>query len=156
MSIILKEPTFEELEFRQRLMADENTMNYNHAYGGTIPFPRERWEGWYKRWIIDNSKDYFYRYIYDDNINEYVGEVAYHKEDNTDSYICDVIILDKYRGKGYGKMGLMALCNAAKDNGLKHLCDDIAIDNPSLALFLKIGFIIEYQNDELTRVSIEL
>jgi hypothetical protein len=30
MSIILKEPTFEELEFRQRMMADENTMHLNY------------------------------------------------------------------------------------------------------------------------------
>lgn len=158
MAIILKKPMFDELEFRQKLMADENTMRYNHNYGGTIPFPKENWESWYKRWVLDNSKDYFYRYIFDENINQFVGEVSYHKKQELDfySYFCGIIVLDKYRNKGYGKTGLLSLCNAARKNGLKYLSDDIAIDNPSLALFLKVGFVISYQNDEFTRVTIKL
>ena len=34
----------------------------------------------------------------------------------------------------------MLLCETAKNNGLKELYDDIAIDNPSVAVFLKCGF----------------
>ena len=40
-------PTLEEMWFRESLMADEETMSYNHAWGGTIPFPKEDWKDWY-------------------------------------------------------------------------------------------------------------
>jgi len=32
-------PRLEDLWFRQALLADGQTMSYNHAYGGTIAFP---------------------------------------------------------------------------------------------------------------------
>lgn len=153
---ILKKPDFEELYFRQKLLADETTMQYNHAYGGTIPFPREKWEGWYQRWIADQSSYYFYRYIVDEDTNEYVGEAAYHKEAKSGRYICSIIIMARYRNKGYGHKALAALCSAAKAIGVKRLYDDIAIDNPSISLFQKLGFEILLQNDEFTRVRIEL
>lgn len=45
--ITLYTPSLEDLWFRQKMMADEETMSYNHAWGGTIPFPKEAWHGWY-------------------------------------------------------------------------------------------------------------
>ena len=33
-------PDIGELGFRQGLMADPETMSYNAAWGGTIPFPQ--------------------------------------------------------------------------------------------------------------------
>ena len=45
--IVLKSPTFEELWFIEKLLSDPETMSYNHAYGGTINFPKEQWEEWY-------------------------------------------------------------------------------------------------------------
>lgn len=32
-----------DLWFRQMFMADEETMSYNHNWGGAIPFPEEEW-----------------------------------------------------------------------------------------------------------------
>lgn len=61
-----------------------------------------------------------------------------------------------YRNKGYGQSGLKALLKAAKQNGITALYDDIAIDNPSVSLFLKLGFEILWQNDEVIRVRKEL
>jgi RimJ/RimL family protein N-acetyltransferase len=115
-------------------------MSYNHACGGTIDFPKGSWEAWYNKWIRNDDEDYYYRYIYDLEINQFIGEIAYHKESKTDCFMCDVIILDKHRNKGYGKQSLLALCNAAKENGVQVLCDNIAIDNPSLSLFLSVDF----------------
>ena len=51
-----------------------------------------------------------------------------------------MIIYAPYRGKGYGYEGLSLLCEYAKNNGIAELYDDIAIDNPSINLFLKCGF----------------
>lgn len=38
-SLRLHRPVLPELEFRRRLLGDEETMAYNHAYGGTASFP---------------------------------------------------------------------------------------------------------------------
>ena len=36
----LYKPSIEDLWFRAQMMGNEQTMAYNHAYGGTIPFPK--------------------------------------------------------------------------------------------------------------------
>lgn len=156
MSIILKKPVIEELVFRKMLLSDEATMLYNKTYGGTIDFPIEKWQAWYKCWVSNNDKNYFYRYILDVENNQYVGEVAYHFQSDSNSYVCNIIIMDKYRNKGYGRLGLMALCAVAKENGIETLYDNIAVDNPSLSFFLNLGFKIEYQTNVYTRVSFRL
>ena len=35
-------PELEDLWFRESMMADIETMSYNDAWGGTIPFPGEK------------------------------------------------------------------------------------------------------------------
>lgn len=153
---ILKIPCFEELCFRQELLADEKTMQYNHAYGGTIAFSRGQWDDWYQRWISSHSPHYFYRYIVPKEAGGAVGEAAYYKEQESGQYFCSIIIMAQYRNRGYGRSGLTALCTAAKSNGVKYLYDDIAADNPSLSLFLKSGFEILRQNHEIIRVCKKL
>ena len=53
----------------------------------------------------------------------------------------------------YGTDGLQQLCKAAKNNGIFVLHDDIVADNPSYKLFLKNGFEIEYQNEDVVMVE---
>ena len=48
------------------------------------------------------------------------------------------------------------LCSAAKQNGVKILYDDIAIDNPAITMFLKNGFIEEYRTDDIIMLKKEL
>ena len=50
----------------------------------------------------------------------------------------------------------MLLCEAAKNNGVKTLYDDIAIDNPSIALFLNCGFVEVSRTAECIVVKKEL
>lgn len=134
----LYKPSLSDLRFRQQLLSDPKTMEYNHAWGGTIEFPEKRWAAWYKKWL-GGGGHHFYRYLVND-AGDFVGEVAYHYDDNLVMYLCDVIIMAKYRGKGYGRQGLDLLCQAAKENGLTELCDTIASDNPAISLFLNCGF----------------
>lgn len=61
--IELYTPTIEDLWFKEKMLSDEQTMSYNHAYGGTIPFPKERWSSWHDRWIANHEGKRFYRYI---------------------------------------------------------------------------------------------
>ena len=49
-------PALDELSFRESLMADPETMSYNDAWGGTIPFPKEDWKDWYEYWTEDTEE----------------------------------------------------------------------------------------------------
>ena len=67
-----------------------------------------------------------------------------------------MIIYAPYRGKGYGRTGLLLLCENAKSNGIKELHDDIAIDNSAVKLFLKCGFVEVLRTTEYVLVKKEL
>ena len=150
----LYEPQVEDLWFKKKMMGDEQTMSYNNAYGGTIAFPKEYWSDWHNRWIINHNDKRFYRYVKEKDT--FVGEVAYHFDEKRQIHIADVIIYAPYRGKGYGRKGLLLLCEAAKENGVKVLYDDIAIDNASVELFLNCGFAETLRTDEYVLVKKEL
>ncbi|MGN0795018.1 MAG: GNAT family N-acetyltransferase [Aristaeellaceae bacterium] len=144
----LYQPTYHDLWFRQSMMADEETMSYNHAWGGTIPFPEEKWRGWYDRWIGNDDGKRFYRYVTRED-GVFVGEIAYHDDDELDGYVANVIIHAKFRGMGFGGQALELLCAAAKENGIAVLYDDIALDNPAIDLFARHGFREKYRTDEI-------
>lgn len=154
--IVLYRPELGELSFREKLLGDPVTMEYNHAYGGTIPFPRERWAGWYARWLEDGTGKRLYRYLYHEAGGAFVGEAAYHYDSEFDAYVCDVIVAAEHRGRGFGRQGLELLCRAAKENGVKRLADNIAVDNPSIALFLRAGFREKLRTEEYVLVEKEL
>ena len=132
--ITLYRPTLSELGFRRKLLADPETMSYNRAWGGVIDFPEEKWAAWYEKW---SDKEHFYRYLRT-KTGELVGETAYRLDGGR--YLCDVIVLARRRGRGYGTQGLELLCAAARANGVKALYDDIAAGNPAVELFLRHGF----------------
>ncbi len=154
--ITLYKPKLEDLWFRQMFMADEETMSYNHNWGGTIPFPKEKWADWYEHWIVNPEGKRYYRYLQDAVNDEFVGEIAYHYDEGQKIHIADIIVYAKYRGKGYGEQGLQLLCQVAKSNGVGILYDDIAIDNSAIKLFLKLGFYEEYRTDEIIMLKKEL
>ena len=152
----LYEPRLEDLWFRQRFMADEDTMSYNHAWGGTIPFPESDWEDWYDHWMIHHGNKRFYRFLKDSETGAFVGEAAYHYDEAREIFLADVIVVSKYRGKGHGGEGLRLLIDAAKANGVDVLRDDIAIDNPAVKLFLEAGFTEEYRTNEIIMLKKDL
>lgn len=148
-------PELKDLWFRQSLLSDKETMSYNNAYGGTIDFPEGAWRDWYDRWIVNHENKRFYRYLKDEK-RGFVGEIAYHLDEQTHKYIADIIIKAEYRGSGLGDRGLKLLCRLAKANGLDMLYDDIAADNPAAALFLKNGFEEEYRTDKIVMLKKKL
>lgn len=137
--VVLYRPALEELSFRRSLLADPETMAYNRAWGGTLDFPEERWADWYRRWVEEPDRR-FYRYLRLAGTDTLVGEAAYHWDEELGEYLCDVIVAASCRRRGYGAQGLALLCEAAGENGVQRLCDNIALDNPSAALFLRAGF----------------
>ena len=141
-------PKMEDLWFRRAMMADPETMSYNNAWGGTIPFPREKWAEWYYYWVM-NPKNRFYRYITSGKSRSFVGEAAYHYDEELKIYLADIIISAKCRRHGYGKAGLQMLCDSAQKEKIPELYDNIAIDNPGINLFLQCGFQEEYRTNEI-------
>ena len=131
-------PKYEDLWFRKQFMSDSATMSFNHAWGGTIEFPESHWADWLERWVTDSDGKRFYRYLRNAD-KEFVGEIAYY--DTGDVYMANIILYAKYRGKGYGREGLRLLCEEAKKHHIPALYDEIAIDNPAISLFLKMGFV---------------
>lgn len=146
IEVFLYKPRFEDLWFRQALMADPETMAYNRAWGGTIPFPREKWAEWYDIWV-QNPHKRFYRYITTGKSRSFVGEAAYHYDPEEGIYLADVIIAAQSRRKGRGKAGLLLLCEHAKQEKIPELYDSIAMDNPGIHLFLQCGFREMYRRD---------
>lgn len=99
--LTLYEPKYEDLWFRQMMLADEDTMSYNHAWGGTIPFGEDKWRGWYDCWIADPDGKRYYRYLKNED-GQFVGEIAYHYDADMQQEIANVMIYAKYRRRGYG------------------------------------------------------
>ena len=141
-------PKIEDLWFKELMLSDPDTMSYNHAWGGCIPFPKEEWQEWYDYWIINHENKRFYCYLKNEE-DKFVGEIAYHYNEKEKKYLLDVIIHDKYRHKGYGSEGLKLLCTIARENGIEEVYDNIAIDSPAISLFIKQGFYEVYRTDEL-------
>ena len=146
-------PKMCDLWFREKLLSDEETMSYNAAWGGTIPFPNEKWAEWYSKWLEAPEYKRYYRYLYETDIDSFVGEIAYHYDEKRKIHICDVIVLSEYRNRGFGTAGTELICKAAKENEISVLYDDIAGDNPSYKLFLKNGFEIVGKSDGIITVK---
>ena len=145
-----------DLWFREKFMSDEQTMSYNHAWGGTIPFPESEWQDWYDRWVLCDDGSRFYRYLKDTVSGEYVGEAAYHFDDERKLWMTDIIIAAEFRGRGYGRLGLEMLCRLAAEHGIEFLYDDMAADNPAVSMFIKSGFIEEYRTEDIIMLKKDL
>lgn len=147
MILKLVKPKYEELIFRQELLADKATMSYNAKWGGTIDFSIDCWQDWYEKWILNPNKK-FYRYLYSVEQDAFVGEVSYHFDNEYQCTVCDIIIKNCYRGNGFGKKGLMLILDVAKEKGLSVIYDNIAVDNTAVKLFKQCGFTGDWRNKD--------
>ncbi len=115
-------PTLEELWYRQKLMEDPATMDYNRGYDlpfegydretGCIPFPKEAWADWYA-WFIGQEPRRFYAYIVRQSDGQFVGEVNLHQNGDDPWYEMGIVLEGQYRGRGYAKPALELLLRQA-------------------------------------------
>ena len=73
-----------------------------------------------------------------------------------DKWLISIIIKDEFRKRGYAKKALSLLFEECKAHGIKEIHDKIAVDNPSIDLFLDLGFTIIDRNDEYILIKTAL
>lgn len=168
-------PSLKELTYRQKILMQPETMDYNKGYNvnfkgyhkdtGCVDFPKSAWRKWYSYWI-DNKPETYYAYILDKTINEYIGEVnLYYRSDN-DWYEMGIVIEDKYRGSGYSKSALNELLKVAfEDYNAKVVHNRFESSREAaLKVHLSCGFrqvkdnnglisVVVYKNDYLEQSS---
>jgi diamine N-acetyltransferase len=115
-------PSYEELNYKELILSQPETMNYNRGYDmnisgydkitGCIDFPQTEWESWYNFWI-GNEPNRYYAYIAQNENNAFVGEVNIHLSPKNKWYDMGIIIEGKYRGRGYAVGALNLLLKQA-------------------------------------------
>lgn len=120
--LCLHVPTMEELWYREKLMADPATMDYNRGYDlpfegydretGCIVFPKEKWPAWYD-WFVGQGSKQFYAYIVRKSDGTFLGEVNVHKNEEKPWYEMGIVLEGKCRGQGYANEALGLLLQYA-------------------------------------------
>ena len=158
INIYLKVPSIDELRYRQEWMKDPKTMSYNADYDmdlkgydketGTITKTDEEMITWYNNWV-NKEPDKYFAYIYDSEIVEPIGEVYYYPDG--DIHSMGILIIDKFRGKGYSYPALLELEKIAfEKNNISELSDIIPSERVSaIKIFKKAGFIHTEKENQL-------
>jgi len=99
-----------------------------------------------------------YLYVIE-NENVDIGWIWYQKypKDNTCGFICDFLIFDEHKRKGYGKETLKTIEEDAKNNTIKKLALNVFKHNPNAyTLYLKMGYKIIRDNPSNTIMEKEI
>ena len=102
--------------FYCKMVSDPETMAYNAPWfppDGCIPNAEDEWEDLYNNWNIPDSGR-FYAYLRRITDGRFVGDVNYHYDPERDRYDMGIVIYAPERGKGYGKLIMLAGIEAAK------------------------------------------
>lgn len=122
MEISLHIPTYAELWYRQKLLADPATMGYNRGYDldfagydratGCIDFPEAEWRDFWDGWCTGHDPQRFYAYVMRSD-GLFLGEVNLHRNGDEPWYEMGVVLEAAHRGKGYGRPALELLLHHA-------------------------------------------
>lgn len=111
-------PDFSELWYRQKLLADPDTMYFNRSSDscGCIDFPDDGFYDWYNYWINGFPMRY-YAYVVRISGGTFIGEVWIYKNDiigsYEDYYKMGIIIENVFRCVGYGSEAIKLLLDVA-------------------------------------------
>ena len=158
-------PQFEELTYRQKIMSQPDTMNYNKGYDvsyegyhkdtGCIDFPESKWSNWYLNRVDKNPK-YFYAYITRKEDDSFIGEVNLNLNDNKKCYDMGIVLEAKYRGMGYSLEALKKLMKVAfEEYGALEVHNDFETTRQSaVAVHRAVGFDIKNEVDGIAKLII--
>lgn len=137
-NLCLYVPLLKELDYRQCILAQPETMSYNKGYelrlenynndNGCIYFEEKYWNEWYDKWV-NGQPDKYYAYFKDKISGKFVGDISFRYEKSKDAHCIGIVIEDKHRGNGYSTKGLILLAEKAfNDLGVDKLRNDIPIE----------------------------
>ena len=136
----------DDLDYEAKLLSDPQTMSYNAGYdvGGRYDYESgciylEK-KDHHKRYQKRLAKGSYFAYIRDRKLDDYVGTVGFHYDDESGVYMCDIIIEARYRKRHYFKKAMYLLFIKASDRGIKELYDIFDKDRGVLDMFMMIGF----------------
>ena len=158
-------PKFEELTYRQKIMSQSDTMNYNKGYDvsydgyhkdtGCIDFPKDKWRDWYSN-RVDKKPKYFYAYITKKDDNSFIGEVNLNLSDKEKCYDMGIVLEAKYRGMGYSLEALKELMEVAFDtyDALEVHNDFETTRKSALAIHKAVGFNVIDETNGIAKLVI--
>ena len=139
----LIKPTYEEMKYRQKLLRNTRTMDFNHE---TIAFPEEEWQKFMDE-VVD-CKCYCYRFIYCPGCGDFRGIALYRYDCKKKVYFAHITVQADARRMGYGAAGLKLLEAEAVKNGIDELHTFVFTDYAEGNHFAeKNGYIKEYEED---------
>jgi RimJ/RimL family protein N-acetyltransferase len=156
--LYLNVPSFEELTYRQKILADPDTMSYNKGYDvpfagynketSCVEFNKSMWQDWHSYWI-GNEPDRFYAYVVSKKDNTLIGDVGFRYDEKYNAHMVHIVIDAAHRGQGYSEDALQLLCEKAFcDIGIEKLADDIPVVRSSAhKTFEKVGFHKSYKGE---------
>jgi len=139
-SVYLKRPTLDELKYTEKLLACPKTMEFNNKWGGTVAFPKDKWESFFDRYCKGN---YYYEYFHIYNLdNVFIGEVSTRFDNKYNSFILNIKIKYEFRGNNHASDALEVFFDYLfKEKGIDFIQDNVAIENTgAIKLLLNIGF----------------
>lgn len=144
-------PSFEELDYRQKILMQPDTMAYNRGCNlglenydnetGCIDFRKEYWKEWFSKWV-NNTPDRYYAYVIKSDGNIAIGEAALRYVDGENGYCVNIIIEGQYRGNGYSEEALRLLIDVGfRKLRAKRIFDTFSKERVSAEkAFKKLGF----------------
>ena len=153
-SVYLKIPTVEELKHTEILLSDVLTMSFNEKWGGTISFPKEKWQSFYNEYNNSNNRFYFHIYNLD---NIFVGEISSRYHRNFKTQILNIKVLYKFRGNNHAYEALEAfLDHLFIDMDIVRISDNVAHTSVSgIRLLKSFGFIETYKTDDYVMLQLD-
>ena len=114
-------PKLSELWYRQRLLADPETMSYNRGYDlpfegynretGCIAFPETAWAAWHSRFVGQSGR--FYAYVVRLEDGRFIGEANACQSEEGDWHNVGIVLEAENRGRGYATEVLRLLAREA-------------------------------------------
>ena len=165
MRVKLHVPSIREMDYRQKLLADPDTMSYNagqpwdadgyDAKTGCIDFPIADWRYWRDVWLW-HEPNRFSAYVQIEETGEFVGEACYYYDMETDRHGAGVIIEAKHRNQGYGAEALKLIAEKAfRHPEVDCLFMDLPMKNePAIRMALTAGFREEFSEDGVCRMTL--
>ena len=130
-------PHLEDLSYREKLVSDPATMDFNGGEDGVFPFDRDRWAVWYQKWGLDPH--YHYWYIVNEE-GDSCGEVTCTEYQDLARVRINMIVQAERRRMGIGGKAYRKMEEELKQMGYSCLEVEASRDTWQYDWLRRLGF----------------